>query len=52
MKKQIALLAALVLACGAPVGTASWQGMGFTASAQNSKVTGVVRDGNVFYLFV
>lgn len=46
MKKQIALLAALVLACGAPVGTASWQGMGFTASAQNSKVTGVVRDGN------
>ena len=46
MKKQIALLAALVLACGAPIGTASWQGFGFTASAQNNKVTGVVRDGN------
>ena len=46
MKKQIALLAALVLACGAPIGTASWQSTGFTASAQNSKVTGVVRDGN------
>ncbi len=46
MKKQIALLAALILACGAPIGTASWQGMGFTASAQNNKVTGVVRDGN------
>lgn len=46
MKKQIALLAALILACGSPIGTASWQGMGFTASAQNNKVTGVVRDGN------
>ena len=46
MKKQIALLAALVLACGAPIGTASWQGMGFTASAQNNKVTGVVRDAS------
>ena len=46
MKKQIALLAALVLACGAPAGMNSWQGMGFTASAQNSKVTGVVKDGS------
>ena len=46
MKKQIALLAALVLAFGAPFGTASWQGMGFSAGAQASKgkVTGVVKD--------
>ena len=47
MKKQIALLAALIFACGAPVGMNSSQSWGFTASAQNtSKVTGVVRDGN------
>ena len=45
MKKQIALLAALVLACGAPISTASWQGLGFDASAQaNKKITGVVKD--------
>ena len=46
MKKQIALLAALVLAFGAPIGTASWHTMGFNAGAQASKgkVTGVVKD--------
>ena len=46
MKKQIALLAALILAFGAPFGMTSGQAWGFTANAQNNKVTGVVRDGN------
>ena len=46
MKKQIALLAALILACGAPIGMTSGQSWGFTANAQNNKVTGVVRDGS------
>ncbi len=47
MKKQIALLAALILACGAPIGMTSGQSWGFTANAQNtSKVTGVIRDGS------
>ncbi len=46
MKKQVALLAALTLACGAPAGVAGWQsqGIGFTAAAQTQKVTGTVVD--------
>ena len=45
MKKQLALLAALAIACGAPVGMTSSQSLtGFTASAQSNKVTGVIRD--------
>ena len=47
MKKQCVLLAALAIACGAPVGmTSSQSSVGFTAVAQNNKVTGVVRDAN------
>ncbi len=47
MKKQCVLLAALALACGAPAGLVpshSWEG--FTAVAQNNKVTGVVKDAS------
>ena len=44
MKKQCVLLAALTLACGAPVGMTSLNGVGFTAAAQSNKVTGVVKD--------
>ena len=47
MKKQCVLLAALAIACGAPVGMTSGQSnVGFTAEAQSNKVTGVVRDAN------
>ncbi|MBQ0114606.1 MAG: SusC/RagA family TonB-linked outer membrane protein [Bacteroidales bacterium] len=47
MKKQCVLLAALAIACGAPVGlTSSQSNMGFTAVAQNNKVTGVVTDAS------
>ena len=48
MKKQCVLLAALAIACGAPVGTTSVDHMGFTAVAQanSGKVTGVVKDSN------
>ncbi|MBR1803522.1 MAG: SusC/RagA family TonB-linked outer membrane protein [Muribaculaceae bacterium] len=47
MKKQCVLLAALAIACGAPAGmTSSQSTTGFTAVAQNNKVTGVVRDAN------
>ncbi|MBR0493491.1 MAG: SusC/RagA family TonB-linked outer membrane protein [Muribaculaceae bacterium] len=44
MKKQLALLAALAIACGAPVGMTSLPSTGFTAEAQANKVTGVIRD--------
>ena len=44
MKKQLALLAALAIACGAPAGMTSLPSTGFTASAQANKVTGVIRD--------
>ena len=44
MKKQLALLAALAIACGAPVGMTSLPSTGFTASAQANKVSGVIRD--------
>ncbi len=47
MKKQCVLLAALALACGAPAGLVSSQSnVGFTAVAQNNKVTGVVKDAS------
>ncbi|MBQ9217152.1 MAG: SusC/RagA family TonB-linked outer membrane protein [Muribaculaceae bacterium] len=46
MKKQCVLLAALAIACGAPVGMTSVDHLGFTAVAQANKVTGVVRDAN------
>ncbi len=47
MKKQCVLLAALAIACGAPAGlTTSQSNVGFTAVAQNNKVTGVVKDAN------
>lgn len=47
MKKQCVLLAALAIACGAPAGLVSTtSASGFTAVAQNSKVTGVVKDAN------
>ena len=47
MKKLCVLLSALAIACGAPVGmTSSQTAMGFTADAQNNKVSGVVRDVN------
>ncbi|MBR1726002.1 MAG: carboxypeptidase-like regulatory domain-containing protein, partial [Muribaculaceae bacterium] len=46
MKKQCVLLAALAIACGAPVGMTSVDHLGFTAVAQTNKVTGVVRDAN------
>ena len=47
MKKQCVLLAALAIACGAPVGlTSSQSNVGFTAVAQNNKVTGVVTDAS------
>ena len=44
MKKQLALLAALAIACGAPAGMTSLPSTGFTAEAQANKVTGVIRD--------
>ena len=44
MKKQLALLAALAIACGAPAGMTSWPSTGFTATAQSNRVTGVIRD--------
>ena len=44
MKKQLALLAALAIACGAPAGMTSLPDTGFTAQAQASKVSGVIRD--------
>jgi hypothetical protein len=44
MKKQLALLAALAIACGAPAGMTSLPGTGFTAEAQANKVSGVIRD--------
>ena len=44
MKKQLALLAALAIACGAPAGMTSFPSTGFTAVAQANKVTGVIRD--------
>ena len=45
MKKQLALLAALAIASGVPVGmTSSQTTTGFTAVAQANKVTGVIRD--------
>ncbi len=44
MKRQCVLLAALTLACGAPVGMTSLDSTGFTAVAQGNKVTGVVKD--------
>ena len=44
MKKQLALLAALAIACGAPAGMTSLPSMGFTAEAQANKVSGVIRD--------
>ncbi|MDY6301107.1 MAG: SusC/RagA family TonB-linked outer membrane protein [Bacteroidales bacterium] len=45
MKKQLALLAALAIAGGVPVGmTSSQTATGFTAVAQTNKVTGVIRD--------
>lgn len=48
MKKQCVLLAALAIACGAPVGMTSVDHLGFTAMAQTNsgKVTGVVKDSN------
>lgn len=46
MKKQCVLLAALAIACGAPVGYVSNHTIGFTASAQENKVVGVVKDQN------
>ena len=48
MKKQCVLLAALAIACGAPVGMTSVDHLGFTAMAQanSGKVTGVVKDSN------
>ncbi len=49
MKKQLVLLAALAIACGAPVGmTTGHSNTGFTAAAQanSDKVTGVVKDAN------
>lgn len=47
MKKQFVLLAALAIASGAPAGLMSNQSnVGFTAVAQNNKVTGVVKDAN------
>ena len=44
MKKQLALLAALAIAFGAPAGMTSLPSTGFTANAQTNKVTGVIRD--------
>jgi len=44
MKKQLALLAALAIACGAPAGMTSLPSTGFTAEAQANKVSGVIRD--------
>ena len=44
MKKQLALLAALAIACGAPAGISSIPSTGFTAEAQANRVTGVIRD--------
>ena len=44
MKKQLALLAALAIACGAPAGMTSFPSTGFTAQAQANKVSGVIRD--------
>ena len=44
MKKQLALLAALAIACGAPAGMTSLPSTGFTAQAQTNKVSGVIRD--------
>ena len=44
MKKQLALLAALAIACGAPAGMTSFPSTGFTAEAQANKVSGVIRD--------
>jgi len=47
MKKQLALLAALAMATGVPAGvTTSQSSMGFTATAQSNKVSGVVKDAN------
>jgi TonB-linked SusC/RagA family outer membrane protein len=49
MKKQLLLLAALAIACGAPAGmTGSHSNWGITAAAQTNsdKVTGVVKDSN------
>jgi len=47
MKKQCVLLAALAIACGAPATlTTSQSNVGFTAVAQNNKVSGVVKDAN------
>lgn len=49
MKKQLVLLAALAIACGAPVGmTTNHSNTGFTAAAQanSDKVTGVVKDAD------
>lgn len=46
MKKQCVLLAALAIACGAPAGISSSGSVGFTAAAQDGKVTGVVKDSN------
>ena len=44
MKKQLALLAALAIACGAPAGMTCLPSTGFTAQAQANKVSGVIRD--------
>ena len=44
MKKQLALLAALAIACGAPAGMTCLPSTGFTAEAQANKVSGVIRD--------
>ncbi len=45
MKRQLVLLTALALACGVPAGLTNGQpAVGFTASAQSNKVTGVIRD--------
>ena len=47
MKKQLVLLAAMAIACGVPAGmTPSHSAWGFTAMAQTSKVTGIVKDAN------
>lgn len=47
MKKQLALMFALALACGTPYGFSdSGSTVGFTAQAQSNKVTGVVRDSS------
>lgn len=46
MKRQLALMAALSLACGIPVVYSGFPSAGFSAEAQTRKATGTVTDPN------